>query len=142
MSLEEKNKAAVLRFNKEFIEQGNMESFWSVMDPNFINQTAAEGMDPGPEAIIYFFNTLLKGGLSDVKVAIHTQIAEGDTVATRKTISGIHTGILLGIPPTGSAVALNVIDIVRLKDGKYLEHWGQNNLQTVLQKLSALQPQQ
>jgi len=28
-----------------------------------------------------------------------------------------------------------VIDIVRLKNGKYIEHWGINTLQTVLSEL-------
>jgi predicted ester cyclase len=138
MTQEEKNKAVVLRFNKEFIEQGNMESFWAVMDPSFINHTAAEGIDPGPQGIIYFLSTLLKDGLSDVKVTIHHQVAEGDTVATRKTISGLHTGTLMGIPATGSNISMTVIDIVRLKNGKYFEHWGQNSLQSVLQKLRVL----
>lgn len=110
------------------------------MDPTFINNTAAEGIDPGPQGIIHFLGTLLKGGMSDVKVTIHHQIAEGDTVATRKTISGLHTGTLMGIPETGTSISISVIDIVRLKDGKYLEHWGQNSLHTVLQKLRALQP--
>jgi predicted ester cyclase len=30
----------------------------------------------------------------------------------------------MGIPPSGKQVTITVIDIVRLHNGKYVEHWG------------------
>jgi hypothetical protein len=36
----EKNKEVVIRFNKEVIEQGNLDTFRQLMDNNFINRTA------------------------------------------------------------------------------------------------------
>jgi predicted ester cyclase len=39
-------------------------------------------------------------------------------VATRKTFRGTHTGEFLGVPPTGRDVSFDVIDILRLEDGK------------------------
>jgi predicted ester cyclase len=56
----------------------------------------------------------------------------------RKTLRGTHRGELMGIAPTGRAVAIEVIDIVRLRDGRYVEHWNSNNLLTVLADLRAL----
>ena len=41
----------------------------------------------------------------------------------------------MGIAPTGKQIKIDVIDIVRLKDGKYMEHWGINTLQTVIAEL-------
>ncbi|MDI6838648.1 MAG: ester cyclase, partial [Rhizobiaceae bacterium] len=63
-------------------------------------------------------------------------IAEGDKVTTRKTISGVHSGTLMGIPATGRDVAISVIDIVRVEDGRYAEHRGLNTLSNVLAALS------
>jgi predicted SnoaL-like aldol condensation-catalyzing enzyme len=34
-------------------------------------------------------------------------------------------------------VAIDVIDIVRLKEGRYVEHWGVNTLPSVLAQLRA-----
>ena len=82
------------------------------------------------------FQTLLRPALSDLTVTIHDQVAEGDKVTTRKTISGVHTGTLLGVPATGREIAISVIDIVRVQDGRYAEHWGLNTLSNVLAKLS------
>jgi predicted ester cyclase len=62
-------------------------------------------------------------------------VAEGELVTTRKTIHGTHLGVLMGIPPTGRRVAIDVIDIVRIEAGRYVEHWGMNTLQSVLASL-------
>lgn len=66
---------------------------------------------------------------------IHDQIAEGDWVTTRKTIRGTHRGALMGVPPTNRAVAIDVIDMVRIRDGRYVEHWGLTTLADTLAQL-------
>lgn len=132
----EKNKAIVLRFNKEVIEEGNLQSFDALMDKDFINHSAPEGMDNEPGGMIYTFNSILRPALPDLKVIIHSQVAERDLVTTRKTITGTHTGTFFGIAPTGNLVTIDVIDIVKIRHGKYVEHWGLNTLAAVLAKLA------
>ena len=44
-------------------------------------------------------------------------------MVTRKTFHGTHQGDLMGIPPSGRPIAFDVIDILRLKDGKITDHW-------------------
>lgn len=131
----ENNKAVVRRFNQEVIDEGNLESFKELMDEQFVNRSAPEGMSNGADGMIYFFNEILRPAMPDVHVTIHQQVVEGDLVTTRKTIGGTHTGTLLGIPATGRAVNIDVIDIVRVKDGKYFEHWGITSLPEVLAQL-------
>jgi predicted ester cyclase len=133
----EKNKNVVTRFNKEVIENGNLEIFKELMHAKFINHSAPTGTDNTSQGMINTFNTILRPGMPDLKVAIHEQIAEGELVTTRKSITGTHTGILLEIPPTGKQINIEVIDIVRIKDGKYFEHWGINTFHAVLQQLKA-----
>lgn len=130
------NKEVVRRFNIEVIQNGNEDEFRAMMAPDFINHAAPEGMPNGPESMWNTFQTVLRPALSDLTVTIHDQVAEGDKVTTRKTISGVHTGTLLGVPATGTEIAISVIDIVRVQDGRYAEHWGLNTLSNVLAKLS------
>jgi predicted ester cyclase len=136
-TMTEKNKAVVRRFNQEVIAEGNLESFKELMDEQFVNHSAPEGMSNGADGMIYFFNEILRPAMPDVHVTIHQQVVEGDLVTTRKTIGGTHTGTLLGIPATGRAVNIDVIDIVRVKDGKYFEHWGITSLPEVLGQLQS-----
>jgi predicted ester cyclase len=132
----QRNKEIVLRFNKEFIEGGSIESFNAIVAKDFINRSAPSGTPSHADGMLYFFEKIIRPALSDLHVDIHDQVAEGDMVTTRKTIRGIHTGELMGISPTNKTVSINVIDIVRLKDGKYFEHWGQNNFSDVLKELT------
>lgn len=119
----ETNKAIVLRFNKEVIEQKNVQTFKEIMSPDFINHAAPTGMPKGPEGMISFFENVLWKSLKDITVEIHDQIAEGDKVVTSKTIHGIHVGEFLGVPASNKNIQIHIIDIVRLKNGKYIEHW-------------------
>jgi predicted ester cyclase len=131
------NKAVVARFNKEVIERGDETAFRELMAPDFINRSAPPGMPNGPEGMLHTFNKILRPALPDMAVEIHDQVAEGDKVTTRKTIRGTHRGELLGVPATNRVVAIDVIDIVRVKDGRYVEHWGVNTLASVLAQLKA-----
>ncbi|WP_416795499.1 ester cyclase [Ciceribacter azotifigens] len=130
------NKEVVRRFNSEVIQNGNEAEFHALMAPDFVNHSAPPGMPNGPESMWNTFQNVLRPALSDLKVTIQDQIAEGDKVTTRKTISGVHSGTLMGIPATGRDVAISVIDIVRVEDGRYAEHWGLNTLSNVLAALS------
>ena len=134
----EQNKALVRRFNKEIIEEGNPQSFQEIVDPAFINHTAAKGMDKGPAGLIYTFENILRPAFSALKVTIYEQVGEGDKVTTRKTISGIHTGTFMGIPATHQPVTIHVMDMVTIKDGKYYEHWGVNTMMALAAELKAI----
>lgn len=136
MTTQEQNKKTVQRFNKEFIEQGNMDSINEIIAEDFINHTAPPGVPKGPDGVIYFFNGFLKPAFPDLKVEIYEQVAEGDKVTTYKTFHCTHKGEFLGIPATNKSVNINVMDIIRLKDGKFIEHWNVADLGSVMRQLS------
>ena len=128
------NKEIVKRFNEEVIEKGNYDAFLELMDKEFINRTAPPNAN-GADSMWNTFDNILRPAFPDLKVHIYDQLAEDDKVVTRKAITGTHKGKLFGIEPTGQEIKIDVIDIVRLKNGKYFEHWGINTLQTVLATL-------
>jgi len=137
-AITEENKAVVRRFNKEVIEEGNRESFDEIMHPDFINHTAATGIDKGPAGILHTFEHILRPAFPDLSVTIYGQVAEGDKVTTHKTISGTHLGTFMGIPATQQPVTIQVMDMVTLRDGKYYEHWGVNTMQALVAELKAI----
>jgi predicted ester cyclase len=134
MTLQEQNKNTVLRFNKEFLEQANLESFHQLVAPDFINRTAPTGTPNDTPGLIKFMEMFNKS-FSDITVSIEHQIAEDDFVTTRKVIHATHIGEVMGIAATGKKVAINVIDIVRLRDGKYVELWGIRDMLSVVNYL-------
>ena len=132
----EQNKAVVLRFNRECIEQGNPDSFRELLADDVINHSAAPGMSNGFDSFTFFLNDVLRKGFPGLRVDILDQVAEGELVSTRKKIIGKHTGEIFGISPSNKNVEINVIDIIRVKDGRYAEHWGQSNFADVLKEIA------
>jgi predicted ester cyclase len=131
----EQNKAIVRRFNKECIEMGLTASFEELLANDVINHAAPPGRPNGKESFSSFLNGVLRKGFPDCKVEILEQVAENDLVTTRKKITGTHTGEIMGMAPTGRSVEIQVIDIIRLEEGKYKEHWGQTDFFEVLRGL-------
>ncbi|MEJ5056001.1 ester cyclase [Sphingobacterium sp. MYb382] len=129
------NKDIVRRFNKEVIEQSNHATFTELMHPDFVNHTAPAEAN-GADGMWHTFTKILKPSFPDLEVIIHDQISEDDKVVTRKSICGTHRGKLFDIEPTGKVIKIDIIDIVRLKDGQYFEHWGINTLQSVIKELA------
>lgn len=129
------NKEIVQRFNHACLAGGDAQIFDEIFHPDFVNHTTIPGMGSGIDSMRNAVFTLLHAGLSEIRVEIDDQLEEGDKIATRKRILAWHTGTLAGVPATGRAVEINVYDIVRLKDGRYVEHWGLNTLSLVVQSL-------
>jgi predicted ester cyclase len=132
----EQNKAVVLRFNKEIIAGKNTALVDELFAPDFVNRTVRPGYPTGSDGVLKFLSENLWTGFSDITVEIHDQIAEGDKVTTRKTIHGIHTGPFLGQPATNKKIGIFIIDIIRLRDGKYVEHWGVFDTQHVINQFT------
>ena len=50
-------------------------------------------------------------------------IAEGGKVLVRLRVKGTHGGDLMGVPATGRAIDIGVLDLFRIEDGRLVEHW-------------------
>jgi len=49
--------------------------------------------------------------------------AGDDNVVTCKTLIGAHSGPFLALSPTGNRMSLDIIDRLRVADGKPLKYW-------------------
>jgi predicted ester cyclase len=81
----------------------------------------------------YFFSAF-----DGFHAVIHRQVSEGDLVTTHKTFHGRHVGDFMGIPPTGSEVSIDVIDILRVTDGTMREHWNVVDALGLMHQLGAV----
>src|SRR5215470_929775 len=61
--------------------------------------------------------------MPDVQARVEDRIIAGDKVVARMTFSATHTEPLQGIAPTGRRFTLRTIDIWRVENGKFAEHW-------------------
>ena len=74
----------------------------------------------------------------DIQMNVEDMIAEADKVVARVSVSGTHQGEFMGIDPTGNRVAITGIDILRIADGKIVEHWGNFDDLGMMQQLGVI----
>jgi len=141
-SQEERNKEVIRRFVEEVQNQRSEDAYWELNDPDFVNLAP---LPPGVPAdredgFAYLFGFM--NAFPDSRVTIDDMVAEGDQVVTKKTFTGTHTGEFAGIPATGKPVTLQFVDIMRLRDGKIVEHWNCIDQLSFMQQLGAIPPMQ
>ena len=80
----------------------------------------------------------LRSAFGELAFEVEDEIAEGDKVVQRATMSGHQTGPLMGHQPTGKAFAVGHVYIWRIADGKIIEHWGSRDDLGLLGQLGLL----
>lgn len=104
--------------------------------PDFVSHTTPPELPEGIEGVRRFF-AMFRDAMPDVEVTIDELIADGDRAAVATTISGTHTGELLGLPATGRRVEVVGVDMVRVRDGKIVEHRGLTDTVGLMRQLAA-----
>jgi steroid delta-isomerase-like uncharacterized protein len=77
-------------------------------------------------------------GVGDARWDVHAMLESGDTVITRWTGRGTHTGDLLGIAPTQKKVSVDGIWMHRVADSKIVESWNCWDTLGMLQQLGVV----
>lgn len=119
---EQSNKQLVRRFVDEYQTGADETAFEELLDPDVVDHSLPPGIAAGAEGVRQQFDGF-RAAFPDFRATILDQIAEGDLVVTRKVFHGTHRGELEGIPPSGCEVEIQVIDIVRIRNGRIAEHW-------------------
>ena len=137
-SLEE-NKAVIRRFVEDVQNNKSEAAYDELNDPEFVNLSSPPGVpsdrEGGKMYLWGFFNAF-----PDSRFTIDDMIAERDRVVTKKTFTGTHTGDFAGIPATGRTVTLQYVDIMRVRDGRIVEHWLSMDQLSFMQQLGVIPP--
>jgi predicted ester cyclase len=93
-----------------------------LVHPDFYNHEAAADRPGGPDG---FRETArrLRRAFADLLTEPLDVIAEADKVVTSARVSGRHVGPFAGMPVTGCEFSVEHTHIVRILDGKVVEHW-------------------
>jgi predicted SnoaL-like aldol condensation-catalyzing enzyme len=138
--MSEANKATVRRLIEEVQNGHDLARMDAFFTPNFINHL--EDPDRPSELTSVEWAKIafreLFAAFPDLHVTIHDQVAEGDKVVTHKVFRGTHHGPFMGVAPTGQQITFAVIDILRLDNGKVVEHWAIQDRLALMQQLGML----
>lgn len=107
----------------EEVQSGHdLDAMEKFISPDIVDHRGSPGTTQGIERSKQFFAGLFHA-FPGLHAEIHEQIADDDKVWTYKTMHGTHLGDLFGIAPTGKSISYDVIDIVRIRNGKITDHW-------------------
>lgn len=109
------------RWFEEVWNQGRREMIAELLTPDAVLHDGGADII-GPEGFYPFYDRLANT-LSDIHIAVHETLAEGEKITLRWTCTGRHTGNGLGIPATGRPIHVTGLSIMRVENGRLAEAW-------------------
>jgi predicted SnoaL-like aldol condensation-catalyzing enzyme len=109
------NRTIVENLIRLVFEANDLDAAFELLHEDFISHNPLVAHDPvvmsGPEAFIAFFRTPAGEALMKADTEVRRVVADGELVAVHSRITR----------PEAAAVA--VVDILRVLDGRVVEHW-------------------
>lgn len=135
-----------MKTNKELfriiIEQGFSDGDVSVLDTYASNDFKEHQhgiFPPNAEGVKKAIKSL-HHGFKDFSLTIEDLMMDGDKVWGRMTGRGTHQKQFGPMLPTGKTFEITVIDIMRFKEGKLIEHWGVADRLSLMEQLGMKPP--
>jgi predicted ester cyclase len=128
-------KTRARRLAEELMTQGDLAVADELLAPD-CRHHAAQSLVPGAAGLQSWVASLRRA-FPDLCVIVEDQIAEGDRVMQRLTLSGTHEGELFGMVPTDRRITWQLVEILRADaDGRFVDRWSSWDQHGVLQQLS------
>lgn len=122
----------------DLLSAGDVDGFAEVLTDDFVEHEELPGGAPGKEGTKAFFAGFI-AAFPDLRITPEDVLSSGDKVAARATATGTNQGSFMGMPPTGKAIRVQLIDIIRFDDdGLAREHWGVFDSMKMMQQLGVV----
>lgn len=133
-------ESVVRRLIEEGFNQGRLEVCDELTAPSLAeHQDFGPDHAPGPEGVKAVVASLRRA-YSDFHLEIEHLVVDGDLVWLHMKGSGTNDGPFMGNPPTGRAMHIDVFDLIRVADGRMVEHWGVPDRLGALVQLGLVRP--
>jgi steroid delta-isomerase-like uncharacterized protein len=134
----DENKAVVQRWFSDVVSRGDMHSLdeiCAVCHPQF--EMVRGVVEPAPQGIDGLKDLIasLRTAFPDLSATVDEQVAEGDKVVSRVTMSGTHEGEFMGAPATGKSFTIPGVSIWEVIDGQLISEWVSWDSMSMMQQL-------
>ena len=111
------------------MERGDSEAVFAFWAPEFHSHVTARvtpdkvGSDVRGEEQKWWESA--RAAFPDMEFTVNLLIEQDDLVVSNWTVEGTHTGAAFyDVLPSGERVVINGTAILRMRDGRIIEHWG------------------
>jgi predicted ester cyclase len=102
--------------------------------PGYVEHSEGyQGVEPFKQQVAAF-----RAAFPDLRITVEDALTDGDRFASRTTVTGTHTGDLMGMPATGRRISVEAVDIGRIHNGQAIERWGGLNMYAPLTQLGVI----
>jgi predicted ester cyclase len=117
------------------VNTGDLALLDKLVAPGYVEHSEGfQGVEPFKQQI-----TAFRAAFPDLRVTIEDLLmADAGRFASRTTVTGTHTGDLMGMPPTGKHISVEAVDIGRIAGGQAQERWGGLNMYALLTQLGVI----
>ena len=134
------NLGVARRFFDEMCNKRQLQIAEQLFSPSHVyHDPASPWVGSGPAGMKELIGAYQRA-FNDARWDVHAMMASGDTVITRWSGSGTHTGELAGLAPTNKKVKVDGIWMQRIAGGKVAESWNCWDMLGLLQQLGAAPP--
>ena len=133
--MSEANKALVRRYYDAAM--GDLSGMEGIVGATFVDHHFPPGLPKGAAGVRQFFQKILGGVFSDMKIVHDFMLAEGDKVDCHFALVAKHTGEFAGIQPKGNLIRCPAISTFRVEGGKLAEAWEIFDSGSLLQQMRA-----
>jgi steroid delta-isomerase-like uncharacterized protein len=128
----------IKRFYDEALGRGNTDLIDELTTDDFVDHSPSlPGAPPGKEGVVFFIKTM-REAFPDLEATVGPSLEQGDLAAARTMIKGTHKGEFLGVAASDKSFEFESIDIIRVKDGKCVEHWGVGDVMSLMEQIGAI----
>lgn len=125
------------RLFEDLLGPGNWSLAAEILAPSVVmHHPAAPEPIAGLEAVRATLSAF-RDGFPDMRIAVLDAFGAGDRAVVRWQMTGTNTGALFGAPPTGRAVTVAGMSILRTEGGRIVEDWVAEDTAGMLRQLSA-----
>ena len=125
----------VRRLHRALLDSRDVATLDDFFAEEFVSHNQPPGAEPGAAGVKQFF-AMFRDAFPDADVAIDELIADGDRAAVATTLTGTHRGEVLGVAPTGRRVAVTGVDMIRIANGRIVEHRGLTDMVGLARQLA------
>jgi steroid delta-isomerase-like uncharacterized protein len=120
------------------LNDGDLDGFAALLAEDFVEHEETPGFPPTKEGVVEFFR-MYRSAFPDLHMDAEDVLVSGDKSVARVRATGTHRGELMGIPPTGKRVDVELIDIMQFNDaGSVRDHWGLVDTMAMMQQLGVV----
>jgi steroid delta-isomerase-like uncharacterized protein len=129
------NKTVVKNVYEQVINKGDFAKAEQWIEKNYVDHDPDTPPPGGLEGFKKFF-TMFRQAFPDLKMTVEDIFGEGDKVVARVSVTGTQKAEFMGIPSSGKKFKTSLVDILRLKNGKVIDHWGVFDMMSMMSQIS------